>query len=1287
MTTVASLASVYPASETQAPGTVYDCLAQNSIDQMLQVDGAGSYRDSSIFYSRVQMNPGFAHELVAVPMDNNCTCMAEITLHPAQVQSSVQTKLPVFPDFVTSAHLAVQLPGIVGRVDPAQQAARDSKSMAGQLAAGSNGAAVQASEQNGYPSLVANDECDAHSSSLALSGAGVKFDQYKNEWVPNTHKVTRLRLKTGAKFPVDIQPAITDTPATDAHEAAVIALASPVRLFKDVSLANHGLTNQLDPIQVTLKKSNVQGPQLGYTTGTSSADSDQASASFRETIIKIHLCEINKGTTETDVAAITGAAFGGKTGATGTSVAVGPNGESYIEVVQAGDGILPGAKITITEAEINAGAGFQATASPLNGEELVYTFGQEMFHTVDEVALSGAFGDLQWQPADLHAVQTAAKLQYLPGDVLLVYSNSADQVAISGGAANAPCAIKVLAVNYPGPGNRPVSWITVDAGATSDATVVPVGTFTSLPTGNSSSRPVPGGYGFKPGQKSEDAAATPIASGKSSGNAYSTDVGAPPATLSQFAPSAANTLGLVLIPAKDSTREGNLANRAYSSVAAAASVRLFAWNATNYADAIDVNPFGTVMVRHDAKFRRTHRCVPATEAIRDNIVIPEFDGTADAEHASFAGSSGVPVPKLAAAPLFATSAASAAAPGRVGHFVANELKYMQESDASAAAATEGTATMNDKVYGNVSYDNSNARRGPLPLSAQPFAHWVQGAAMRLVEQCNFYTGQTRTNTMDKCDFITMYAFEELIGFDGHRSHQLNGLGRKSREQLIRESQQQRVEYVRLPLFFTLDEGCALEVIATAWAEYMMEWKLAPHRRLIVKSNPSVKVYLSAGKGTNARNAVDDTVVKYANSKPHDLRSGLLSSAMRSSNVFPESNSNPLHEQDLKIKAYVVLGCVYLNQQSREQSVGAASGGMSHGLESVVREIQAENSGAVPVGKFAYRLGNKYVQSAGQQNEFLLIGHGGKEVKLERSSDPATNLMELVNNSLAISDTSNCQSGAQSCGITAYDQIGLAPRHADLDNHYADAALCALNGETARAYCQTIRSSAMKKREDAAIDITLVGSHPVKELLLLFQVADNGYSNDWTNFGPVVAPAFTLGQDAGTATSDSIINNNYTIPTQNPADQPRGLDATRTSIGHGDNAQPLSSLQHSRAPVKTIEVKANNNVRISKAPGAQFCRLIPDLKHSGSPDVDNNGYIYAIPIAYAPEDCQTWSGSLNQGRLTNMTVTVHFEDEAAKLQMAVHVVQRTWNIEQVTADGQGGAKFANQTTITVGAATA
>ena len=227
-------------------------------------------------------------------------------------------------------------------------------------------------------------------------------------------------------------------------------------------------------------------------------------------------------------------------------------------------------------------------------------------------------------------------------------------------------------------------------------------------------------------------------------------------------------------------------------------------NGTNPITMAEIKASTTVTVKANPTFRRSFRCVPPMEIINSEYgldfvrhaddaqgLAPAAGRTAQDSAANASGMQqrGVPLPKY--------SQPNAA--NNQGSYLANEIN-----------PSDGVE-YNNKPF----VDPSSMPSGPRSLVAGHFAHYVRGAGLRMVEKAKFKSDQ---GTYDTHDFMTLYAFEELIGHEGKRSQYLNNMYPSSREELIQKSLAKQ-DIVRLPFFFTLSYQCSLENVATLLSTY------------------------------------------------------------------------------------------------------------------------------------------------------------------------------------------------------------------------------------------------------------------------------------------------------------------------------------------------------------------------------------------------------------------------------------------------------------------------------------
>jgi hypothetical protein len=1219
---------------TQAPGTVYDCLARNAIDSMLSAETSNKKQIDEMFDQAVETRVGYAFELVAVPVDNNCSCQADVDLNLSTALNTVATKLPVFPDYINSAYLAVQFPGIVGKVKQADQVGANNykHTLEWQRLSG-EGKPVEAAEPNAYPSVMPNDLCDADNSSLSFSGAGVKYDHSSREWVADSIETGEYKLKVGAALPIKVRPvqgsfainhstgvltfingaAIANTNAAVAPVS--LPAAGPISIAFD---ASNGLTHTNSVGAWTDSASvayidwyptiqDLQGGAATYSgaaTGQKLSDASIVMPKFRVEIpMSAGAITANGGLGGSAHVVPTGSADGSPAGLALPSAAVPTHGSAKIHVLEAGRGFPPGAVINMRSGAVGNLyiPSSNAPTAPISTtlwtgdfltENVPVTLQHSAFNQVRR-SVAPAFGDLDWKTDSFKRTGTSTPYQWMKGDVVAVLPPTDKTTSLSAGGNGAPAFVTVLETDVDAPANKPISWVMLESAASKDKQdainrhIVLTGGAIGVPKKGGGLNAVSGGFGFAPGHSSSTANTV-----FDSGTAWSD---------SGYSPSndySASLITPVFIPADEEKVDGfNISET--DNAATVKQSRVGSVTGRVVADSV-----GVFTVRQDASFRRSYRCVPDTEAIRDGLAFEAPSALSDHSASDMnlpanpidGGLAGLNVP-LQAPDLDSSG----------NHVIARLVRQASHN----GAATQFT-NANLKVYGNIGYaDPSAAARRARPLASQPYAHWVRGAVTRLVEKCNFYTGQTETNTMDQHDWVTMFAFEELQGHEGNRDGQIGGRDHRDREELIRASQQDHFEYVRLPFFFTLDDSHALNVINNNWSDYMMKWTMAAHKRLIVKSHPAVEVFRSV----SSRNEV--LVGNKLSGNSYDPAASLLQLAPKRSFVKPSSSQaiNQNNNGVLRVKGYVILGCVYLNQEAQ----------------------------------------SKMVEDGSTEDD--------AEMRAARGA--------------ALCEDRSCSGGSGKYKDGRVDA-----------SRYGEVA-CSDNSDTTKAYMQTLHHWKKKDSKDEKINIKIVGSHPVCEFILLFQVADNGYTNDWMNFGSTVAPMFTLGQSAGPDTN-SVIDSVYSLPASQQAstqNHPRGFSGKATTVSQNDalNGQPLCSLQDPQGPVDWIELKANNNTRITKAPGSHFCKLVPHMMHSQSPDLKNNAFVYALPLSSEPEEVDAWSGSLNQGRLTNINITVNFSEAAKNLQLACHVIQRTWNIRTTTDESQGGAKYSNQATVEISSA--
>lgn len=126
------------------------------------------------------------------------------------------------------------------------------------------------------------------------------------------------------------------------------------------------------------------------------------------------------------------------------------------------------------------------------------------------------------------------------------------------------------------------------------------------------------------------------------------------------------------------------------------------------------------------------------------------------------------------------------------------------------------------------------------LVRQSFAHYVYGAPVRALEELKMVCGN---NTVDELTHDIIHVTEELAGGPGRRSVDLH-FKYPTREELILHSLYDHESYVPLPWYFCQVSGLSfpLASVSSQKVTYTIKW--ADKKHLIVKSNPSVKVWHS-----------------------------------------------------------------------------------------------------------------------------------------------------------------------------------------------------------------------------------------------------------------------------------------------------------------------------------------------------------------------------------------------------------------------------------------------------------
>ena len=643
----------------------------------------------------------------------------------------------------------------------------------------------------------------------------------------------------------------------------------------------------------------------------------------------------------------------------------------------------------------------------------------------------------------------------------------------------------------------------------------------------------------------------------------------------------------------------------------------------------DMAEYRGARVKTDATMRRSFNCVPPMEM------------TAEQYAWDF-----VTHPNL-------NSSAAAGVRTNTDMQVATAL--LPNFDTTEAAGTSGKGRyFYNSVDGN-GYESINPNynvphvqpKGARALTAGHFAHWVRGTAMRVVENAAFKS-QSGAGIMDEHDFLSMYAFEELMGHQGKRSFYLDTLYAESREDLIRNSLKVQDVYVRLPFFFTLSHQCSLENVSALDETFTIDIQYASLSRLIVRSSTAVRVDAAEPLETTA----------FETHVPTSARQG----AHGASEVNPHSNSphnmqpkGPLlgDNNKLLINGHILIGAVYMNDAMHKTSVQEF--GKAYDVHYDEKNLSAEKVAeaiADYVNMDTAERKKKESQMRIQEALMMVVG------------DP-TSEAERRTNDTRFLNAANQKKEKRYGGKSLHNFEGVISKD-----------------ERVKPYIQTLHAQESLKGKILAgsVKIKVIGTHPVIELIVGIQHDRNALCNAWTNMSAVVeqswyTPDYTEGKNA--------------------------VGKGVTSGPHGytfDSDSPLAVNSRIRkGPLHSIEVNANGEiVRMPKASATQYSSVMPHMSHSGTPNISKNAYWYSIPIAINPEACHSWSGSLNQGRLDDISLDLVISPLLAESSqdLKVHVIARTWNVqsymqhEKASVEGASGyirtcgAKYNNNMQIEI-----
>ena len=124
------------------------------------------------------------------------------------------------------------------------------------------------------------------------------------------------------------------------------------------------------------------------------------------------------------------------------------------------------------------------------------------------------------------------------------------------------------------------------------------------------------------------------------------------------------------------------------------------------------------------------------------------------------------------------------------------------------------------------------------LTRYPYAHWVNGAPMRLLEQFSVKSGKTSAQSIS---YLAAYALEEIEGALGRRQSYQAGFY-NTREELIQASLTSQEYFVKIPTWFEIFNP--LRVVKMQLADLSYEVQLASMNSLIVCSDANTVPYLS-----------------------------------------------------------------------------------------------------------------------------------------------------------------------------------------------------------------------------------------------------------------------------------------------------------------------------------------------------------------------------------------------------------------------------------------------------------
>jgi len=176
------------------------------------------------------------------------------------------------------------------------------------------------------------------------------------------------------------------------------------------------------------------------------------------------------------------------------------------------------------------------------------------------------------------------------------------------------------------------------------------------------------------------------------------------------------------------------------------------------------------------------------------------------------------------------------------------------ADDIAGAAQHQVGALEGELYANIpdgiGIGDMDANYN-LPRTASHYAHWVNGAGFRIVDEVEFKSG---SQTMTKMTKDTIYAISEVNGVSGYRAADLAGFY-GTRDELIRASASEQALFVEIPLFtktylkrVQMQLGTATLTVTTPKIEDMI---VVAHPAVLVTKSASAAVGVVDAWRTNA----------------------------------------------------------------------------------------------------------------------------------------------------------------------------------------------------------------------------------------------------------------------------------------------------------------------------------------------------------------------------------------------------------------------------------------------------